>query len=728
MKRYLILSIALLSTFGCRKTNSEGNCAVEFKQTVDGATNVVTRSQQYDIPTDVANWSMEVISRADGKVVYSAPTFNSGVSLVRGDLNVTLRSVPATDATFEAPMYAGSADFSSTPDQATSVDVACKLSCVVVDVSYSENIKNRFVSYRTTVWGNGTDRLLYDELKSGELGYFSVAKVLNYKIEVVTDQGFLFSKTGTVADLRAGDLLQLDFDIDQAVKPDTDPLVVDLILDQSINEVLQTIELGVTMESTKVPMVTGRGVELSEPIGVQYKIGSTVQIDVITDGGLKKVLFLFGGDTPLTVDVVKDGASVGVTFIENGQVGAKSSLMDLTEFTKMLPGSMSGSQTSTITIGVLDLNGQYFARDIMFNVYGVPITTLGFTGNDVIDWFGERGERNMVNMTIEGRYNVDTEPSGMEFNYRKKGEPIWQSVAVDVNQSTKTVTANISIPAGGQTWEYKLISDNAAADTKEFTTIGYPTIDNMSFDTWSGGDYSNPTGGWSSPNANAVIDKVITTTEAEGWNGSGKSARIRSVVAVGNFASGGLFTGSMTVVMPPNAYKSAQVGVPFIGRPKKLVGYYKYTGKKIDKYNDGAAAGNGAVNGGDDMCEICVKLEKWNGGDYKIRWKDGLFGNVGGSYTYAAGVENHPRFAKVADYDGNNGTFDADIRSKIAVGYGQLTSYGKDDWTRFEIDITYSQDVMPDRVIITAVSSAWGGYMTGGVGSTLNVDNFEFIY
>ena len=49
-------------------------------------------------------------------------------------------------------------------------------------------------------------------------------------------------------------------------------------------------------------------------------------------------------------------------------------------------------------------------------------------------------------------------------------------------------------------------------------------------------------------------------------------------------------------------------------------------------------------------------------------------------------------------------------------------------YNQFTIPIEYYSDSTPKYVVICGTSSALGVYFTGGKGSTLYLDEFEFIY
>lgn len=66
------------------------------------------------------------------------------------------------------------------------------------------------------------------------------------------------------------------------------------------------------------------------------------------------------------------------------------------------------------------------------------------------------------------------------------------------------------------------------------------------------------------------------------------------------------------------------------------------------------------------------------------------------------------------------------------IAYGELPSGAAtegDGYVEFNIPLKYKNLTdKPTHIIVVCSSSKYGDYMTGGVGSTLYVDDFSFIY
>ena len=64
------------------------------------------------------------------------------------------------------------------------------------------------------------------------------------------------------------------------------------------------------------------------------------------------------------------------------------------------------------------------------------------------------------------------------------------------------------------------------------------------------------------------------------------------------------------------------------------------------------------------------------------------------------------------------------------IALGQLNSSNTDkEYVQFTLPIVYRDNSrIPTHIVLAAASSRYGDYFTGGVGSVLLIDEFEFVY
>lgn len=316
-------------------------------------------------------------------------------------------------------------------------------------------------------------------------------------------------------------------------------------------------------------------------------------------------------------------------------------------------------------------------------------------------------------MTISGE-----KPNGITplIEYKQQNESSWVKVPDSVVDTTPTTyTATIEGLAAATTYQYRVTAGESVVDNQEITTVAVQELPNNSFDDWSI-DASNSklfypwaagsTSYWDTGNRGATTvgsSNSIPTDDTS--TGRGKAAYLESKWIVIKFAAGNIFTGSYLKTDGTNGILG--FGRPFTAFPKKLSFDYKYKSVEINKCGDD---GKKYLIGRPDSCNIYIALwhidegkhEVFQGEKYPlvIRTKPGVEQNL-----FSA---NDPR----------------------VIAYGQFTKGETiDTWTSETININYKNtNLAPTHILVVASSSKYGDFFTGGVGSTLVLDNMKLIY
>ncbi|MDY5630946.1 MAG: PCMD domain-containing protein [Bacteroidaceae bacterium] len=289
------------------------------------------------------------------------------------------------------------------------------------------------------------------------------------------------------------------------------------------------------------------------------------------------------------------------------------------------------------------------------------------------------------------------------FEWRQQGTEAWQSVAATQVGTTGEYTAQITGLTMGTTYEYKIKSGDTEATALTFTTEAFQEIPNLGFDTWTSSgssiiqwfpnaDTKNSYWATGNPGTASGLSGIRTSVTQPTDNGrTGKAAVLTTHTGVNlvGSAAGNLFIGAYSTNMT-NPGASVQFGRPYSGaRPAKLTGWYKYDPKPI---SNGGTYGT-LKNEGMDEAHIYVKI----------------YSDAG---IHGDNMDN-------------------------VIGYGEvIISNAATDWTKFEIDITYTdRSAAPAGICILATSSHYGGHFEGtsvtgkvGNGSQLTVDDFELSY
>ena len=295
--------------------------------------------------------------------------------------------------------------------------------------------------------------------------------------------------------------------------------------------------------------------------------------------------------------------------------------------------------------------------------------------------------------------------SSLKFQYRPKNPDTWMDVAPTVNTAASSATATLTGLTPATAYEYQLTDGEISIAKVEFTTETEIALQNGNLDAWTG----NPDSETVSPNspsdskfwdtsntgANTITKKnptrgVTSPVHTEG----GMAAQLESKKVISFFAAASLYTGSFGKVSIPNAI--VNFGQPFTSRPVALKGFYQYKPVVIDIVGGNAPEG---VKAGDmDQCAIYIALAKK-------------------AYTI------------------NNGDLSSFINFKDdpnIIAYGELPSGAAtegDGYVEFNIPLKYKNLTdQPTHIIVVCSSSKYGDYMTGGVGSTLYVDDLSLIY
>ncbi len=317
---------------------------------------------------------------------------------------------------------------------------------------------------------------------------------------------------------------------------------------------------------------------------------------------------------------------------------------------------------------------------------------------------------------VEAVYSGDGTPY---MEYRQYGADEWTRFD-DVDVDGLSVKA--SIPGGdtsedgserllpGTAYEVRICTGDGQSSPVSFTTGTPDQIENMGFDQWwntkadnTGSWYPNPDSGtkvWDTANGGTAIlgnrNPTVPETEFLATSDQSNTAAARlSSLSAGMFAAGNLYTGEFlgTSLSPIGA--RLNWGVPFTARPKALKGYYAYSPKIIDyarePYKD--------LIGETDQCQLLVILTDMEA-PFTVDTANNIF----------------------MDQSSDNGNIIAYAKFESPEDTG-----GK--YREFNLELEYWRpDAVPKYAIVIACASYLGNYFTGAVGSTMYVDEFEFVY
>ena len=316
---------------------------------------------------------------------------------------------------------------------------------------------------------------------------------------------------------------------------------------------------------------------------------------------------------------------------------------------------------------------------------------------------------------------VSTE--GITFQYREKTDTQTEAEGTTWNNITTTLsegkyTAMLTGLNASTTYEYRLANSDGETigNIKEFTTSeddNNESLYNSGFENWyessriwyaaSQNDVSNKTYVWDSSNPGSGSFGYNPTTGDSDIKHSGNySAKLETQYAVVKLAAASLYYGRFNGLVSTKGAK-IDFGQPFTSRPISFKGYFQYAPVAIDKVG-GKQPANTVSKGDTDICSIFIILSK---GTYQVDNTDTS------TLLTEEKVKNTDQF----------------------IAYGELPASEcvstNGQWKEFNIPLKYKENAFgeqPTHLIIVCSSSKYGDYFTGGVGSTLHLDDFELIY
>ena len=604
-------------------------------------------------------------------------------------------------AQFDAPFYSGSAEFDVQPDQVTNIDVTCSLANVKVTTSFSEEIRQNFQEWHLTV-SNGSGSLVFSNTDNsdGKTGYFSPTGTLTWTLKLKNNDGRESTVSETYDDVKAKQHYNLSFSLEEKEEGGAGGFFV--VVDNSFTE--KEYDLVLDFGDEDKPEISAN-FEYTESGQVEVYPGDNVSrvLTLAAADGFKNVILSYGtsSETAATLaaalpqtDLVDASPEIISRLAEAGIVtssipsGATEATIDITAY---ISGQPMGS--TSVSILAVDQNGAFQELNLEFLI------------QSAVEAEAVSADPWAMFATLNGKWFTSEMPEGLAFQYRKSSESSWTDVpasSVTPDAAARTYTATVTGLEPQTEYVFRAISAKDT-ETKEvsFTTESAGILPNMNFDSWSNDGHDPHVEGediiWDSANGGtSILGKYPTSSTDDVAVPGGLAARLETqfinAFVVQKLAAGNIYTGKFGKIEGMSG-ASLDWGVPFSSRPLALKGWYKYSPVPIDKTDDAHSDLSGQM----DICQIQILLTDWD--------KPFTVNTVNGDFV---DFDNDPHI----------------------IAYGKLEdNTSSDSYKEFEIKLKYRDtERTPKYIVITACASKYGDYFTGGVGSTLLVDEFEFVY
>ena len=388
-----------------------------------------------------------------------------------------------------------------------------------------------------------------------------------------------------------------------------------------------------------------------------------------------------------TIDLVNND---GDRFSQSGEVSDVEP-RDHYKFSFDVEGGTSTSGGLALKVTV---DGTLNDKEHIIDIIDLPVQSVEVTTGSVNPW--------AMFAYVNGEYTTESAPEGLGFQYRKASEAEWTDFVGEISLDGKSFSARITGLEPETLYEFRAVSAQDVRDDSavQFTTEAADQLPNFNFDSWykDGKNwYANADMGdsyfWDSGNKGAnTLSEVNPTSPEETFVVSGKAVRMESKYVILAFAGGNIYSGSFGSVSGLGA--SINFGRPYTCRPTALHGWYSYAPKAIDKvkapYED--------LKGTMDVGKIYVALTDWS---------------------------------SPFNVNTNTGTFFVPDEDPAVIAYGELEipENSNGEYKEFTIDLEYRDlERIPTHVLVVATASKYADYFTGGVGSTMYIDEFEFLF
>ncbi len=612
-------------------------------------------------------------------------------------------------AAFDMPVYQGQDEVEVVIGQTTTAEVVCTLSQVKVTVKCDKTVTDAFKTVIVTVtnhtdFSDGSRNLIYhsdngiaeDGTIGGE-GYFQCTGSLKYNIYLINQDGEISDGDvfGTINNVNPKE--HYIFNLSLSENDEGGAIIPGIGVDSSTNDM--EFDVNVNLNKKAKPAFSTNGFNLDNTAYVS--IGSTLswQINIVSKAGIKSLKIahnsaeLASRGIPNTFDLLalesaSQSAINSAGFVWSGVVAQTKEAMTL-DFSTLFAALPLGDYELTMT--ALDMQAQEVVKNFKFKV--IPAVETSAISAD--PW-GKHA-------FLYGMYNTMEQPAGVGFEYKKDGEQSWTTVTDGLTFDGANYSVKVTGLSARTKYVFRTVSDKEPSNEIEFTTIGADQIVNMSFDKWYKNGkhwYPNESSSnfwWDSGNKGAntlsEVNPTQPTTDVAVAGTDKQAAILTSSTAAGQFAAGSLFLGEFVKATLSPLGANLKWGRAYDCKPLALKGYYNYAPVLINK----TKAPHTDKQGQMDICQIYVVLADWPSGYFEVSTGDSKF----------IDIANDPNI----------------------IGYGSLeNNTNTGGWQSFEIPIEYRSNRIPTTCVIVCSSSKYGDYFTGGVGSTLKVDEFEFVF
>ena len=599
------------------------------------------------------------------------------LALLEGDYVAKVQVGEKRAVSFDTKYYLGEESFSIEPGDVTPVTVDCKLQSTIVAVNYDATVAEKLnegyfttvaiaESYDPSAIATGDVlALTYEESKEGYVVMPEGETSLYWHFEGTHPVEGDIVKEGLIENIKPS----VKYTITLKYSKDAPGnLVFEAIVDETIEEYDDT------MIFSPDPAIFGDGFD----VGEQQFSNASRTYNISALASINKLAMSIDG--------------VDYNLLESTPAGVALNKVDDMTYTLVIDSSFFGAVTGgeqTITFNIEDVDGGKLSKDVNYLVQGVmPLSTTDY---DL--WFG--------NVTFKA--TVVDNASSVKIAYSADGTTWTEVEAVKgANGVYTAVGSNFTVE---KNYTYKLVVDGAdAGKSLTHQTAAGTQIPNGDMERWSKPTWWLPYGDgdapfWLTGNEGGNMAGAVLTqpyNDARPGSAGTQSAYLKSqkasVMGIGKFAAGNLFTGTFAMNGLDGIVTFGR-DFNFTAKPKSLSFWMK---------NNEGTINEGSQASGTDMYTIMVLIT------------DGA--------TYAVNTKDTSTFLSMESLATRDGI--------IAYGYIQGTD-SRAEWTEETINITYRddmKDMKPKKIVVSFTPSGYGDYFCGSTSSWMYVDDIVLNY
>ena len=621
----------------------------------------------------VAGEELQLVRRYDN--IADVPEY---LALLAGDYVAKVQVGEKSIVSFDEKYYIGEQSFAIEGGIVADVAVDCKLQSTIVKVNYDATVAEKLEagyftnvsvadSYDAQAIATGDiHSLRYEETKEGYFILPAEQTSLFWHFEGTHPVEGAIMKEAVIENVKPSAKYTITL---KYSKDAPGNLVFEATVDESIEEVDDTLIF------SPDPTVMGDGFSEKE---VQLST-TTRTYNVSCLATISTLGLIIDGQE---VDLL-NGSVTGVGVVKTDEMNYKVTITP--EFFAIATGGVKD-----LTFHVEDTDGGKLNKAIGYNVQGI----MPLTADDCNLWFSTATFKANV---------VDAAATSVKVVYSTDGAS-WTEVEA-VAMGNGIYAAQSTDFACNMSYSYKLVVDGVEYGTTLVeTTAAGAQIPNGDMERWSKPTFWLPYGEgdapfWLTGNEGGNMAGAVLTQPSDdvrpGSTGS-QSAYLKSqkasVLGIGKFAAGNLFTGTFALNGMDGIVTFGR-DFQFAGKPKSISFWMK---------NNEGTINEGSHASGTDIYTIMVLIT------------DGT--------TYAVNTKDTSTFLTMDSLATRDGI--------IAYGYIQ-GSDSRAEWTEETIQINYREDmksVMPKKLVVSFTPSGYGDYFCGSTSSWMYVDDIVLNY